>query len=350
MYRLFYVLICLFCSQAIAFDGTSRYESSAPVQSQAEQERLAVLPDLLSQVILKVVGNSDLLSKHDLSPVLQQSAELVKQFQYRRKVPISEDLTEPDRLELVVLFDEARLNQALTKQDLPIWQGVRPQVLAWLAIQQNQGAIVLGDEHNQQSVYQALQTAAQQRGISVMTPVMDLQDQQAVSALDIKNMTVEKIINASNRYGNKVIVIANVQSLAQDEVEIQWQWLINNQSQHFRSQQTTELAIRQGIDKLTNELASQLSRVMSMNSASAYTLTVENVSNFSDYTRLLNYLSNLHNVTAVKVLSLVESTLEVSVDLKGDTDLFNRTVLFEQVIEKVSGIEESSMMRYRLLP
>lgn len=350
MYRLIYAIISLFCSQVYAFDAKSLYESSAPVQNQTEQARQDLTPDLLRNVILKVVGNSSVVKSHDLTPLIERSAEFVQQFQYRRISPINEDLTQPDSLELVVSFDQSRLNQALTGQGLPIWQGARPQILFWLALNRGSQAYILSSENNQQPIFSALQHAAEQRGISIVTPLMDLQDLQSVTVFDIQNMDIEKITSASARYGNKVIVVADAKQKANQSVAIKWQWLINGQHQLFYSEQNTQLAVMDGVDKLTNLLASQLSQVVRSQYGIENKLAVENVNSYSDYSRLLEYLTNLHNVTAVKVLSLAENTLEFTVEVKGDSALFSRTVLFEHVIEEVPMHDDSSIMRYRLLP
>jgi len=60
---------------------------------------------------------------------LLQTDQLTQQYQYHRINKISDDLTQPDQLEVLLTFNEAGLNQSLADVGLPIWGKSRPEVL-----------------------------------------------------------------------------------------------------------------------------------------------------------------------------------------------------------------------------
>ena len=175
MYRLFFVLISLLVGQSFAADVSNLYQSQTPVSSQSDKERIGLAPDVLKQVILKVVGDRSELDTVDLSPILAQTEQLIQQYQYHRTNTISDDLTQPDRLELLLSFNEERLNQSLEDNGLPVWGSSRPEVLIWSAIEEGGKRNILSADNTDLEMVKVIQQSATMRGLPILMPVMDLQ-------------------------------------------------------------------------------------------------------------------------------------------------------------------------------
>lgn len=356
MHRLIFVLISVFATNGFAADVANLYQSRISVATQNEVERSEVAPDVLRQVILKVVGDSDAVEAAYLSPILSRVDQFIQQYQYRRVNKISDDLTQPDRLELLLTFNETRLNQALIKLGLPIWGKSRPEVLLWLAIDDGNKREILGSGDTDMKIPAAIKQAADKRGLSILMPVMDLQDQQQVTFADLWGGFPQSVKDASRRYGAQVVLMASVSVADNGALQARWQSLIDGQSEKWQSRGSFDNTVDTGIDELSNGLARRYSQVVTVAMTTKkygqeYLLQVNNVRDYADYSRVMAYLGKLQLVSGVQLSSLVEDQLDVTVSLKGyDLDVLNRTLAIDRVLIEDSPYSNTAVMRYRLSP
>ena len=185
MHRLFIILISLLATKSFAAEVANLYQSHIPVISQSEQERQYLAPQVLRRVILKVVGDRSALDVIDLDPILGRANKLVQRFQYQRMNEINKDLTKPDRLALLLTFNEVTLKELLTNLGLPTWSRTRPDVLIWLALDDGQHRTIIGTEGIEYHIPILLKKAAEMRGLPIFIPAMDLQDHALVKFIDV---------------------------------------------------------------------------------------------------------------------------------------------------------------------
>ncbi|PCH65787.1 MAG: hypothetical protein COC04_00975 [Gammaproteobacteria bacterium] len=351
MHRLFIVLISLLATESFAAELANLYQSPVPVVSQSEQERQQLAPEVLRQVILKVVGDRSAIDVTDLSPVLGQANKLVQQFQYERINEITEDLTQPDRLALLLKFNEPSLNKSLTNLGLPIWSKTRPDVLVWLALDDGQNRTVIGAESSEHNIPVLLEQAAELRGLPIFLPVMDLQDHAQVKFADVWGDFSDSIELASQRYAPQVILIARVSMEGRFNSQIHWHALINGQSENWQSRGELPTALTAGIEELTDRLARRFTQVVSSNQyEQQLALQITNVGDYADFARLMQYLSKLQYVSDVKLSSLETDKVDVTLSLKGERSVFNQTLSIGRVLVEDTSYNSSSILRYRLMP
>jgi len=351
MHRLFIVLISLLATESFAAEVANLYQSPVPVVSQSEQERQQLAPHVLRQVILKVVGDRSALDVTNLEPVLGQANKLVQQFQYERINEVNEDLTQPDRLALLLKFNEASLNKKLTDLNLPIWSKTRPDVLVWLALDDGQNRAIVGAESTQHNIPTLLQQAAEMRGLPLFMPVMDLEDQSQVRFADVWGDFADSIEFASQRYAPQVILIARVSMTDSFNSQIHWHAVIDGQSENWQSRGDLQTALNAGIEELTDRLARRFTQVVSNNQYDQnLELQITNVSDYADFSRVMTYLSKLQYVSDVQLSSLAGDQVDVSISLKGDLTVFNQTLSIGQVLSEDTSYNSSNVLRYRLLP
>jgi hypothetical protein len=349
MHRIFFALILLLSSQAFAAEVRNLYQSEQPVSSQSEEERQAVSADILRQVILKVVGDSELLQQTDISPILEQSNQLIRQYEYERINVIADDLTEPDRLEVVLSFKPSAVDQLIRDQQLPIWGTSRPETLIWLAVDQGgQRSIVSSDL--QTTLTDTLLAEAEARGIPVLLPVMDLQDQSKVKYTDISAGFLDNIEQASQRYGSPVTLTALAKVADSGNVQIAWKMLLSGQPYQWQSRGDTSSAIKSGIDHLANKLAREFSQVITNpDSATLLAIKVLGVENYSDYVRVMNYLKMIQYVDDVQVTSLSNGSVDLKLNYAGDISVFNKTIAVGRIL-KEEPYSVAGTINYRLIP
>ena len=334
--------------QSFAADVTNLYQSRAPVSSQSEDERQKLAPDVLRQVILKVVGDRSELDTVDLSPILAQTQQLVQQYQYHRVNIISDDLTQPDQLELVLSFNKAKLNQSLTDMSLPIWGNARPEVIIWSAIEDKGVRSILSADDSSLGAVMALQDAASMRGLPVLLPLMDLQDQTQVTYTDLTAGFSETVESASQRYGAPVILMMTTTISENGLVLTDWHARINGESEYWASRGDITTSMSAGINELTDRLAKRFSQRSINQYESLLSLEITDVNDYADYRRVVQYLSSLQYVSDITLVNLVDDKLNLSVSFSGDLTVFDRTVSIDRMLLEESSYTANDVKTYRL--
>jgi hypothetical protein len=345
MHRLFFVIILLLATNSFAAEVANLYQAQVPVSTQTEQERQQLAPEILRKVILKVVGDRAALDIADLSPVLSRANELVQQFQYQRLNEISEDLTQPDRLALILTFNQSALAQALNESSLPIWSSSRPDVLIWLTLDE----YVIGAQSQRADITERLYAAAEQRGLPILLPLMDLQDQAQVRAADVRGGYVDNVAIASQRYGAAVVLTANM-AIENGQAHINWQTELNGQTEVWHSRGDVAVAINAGIEELTDRVSRRFTQVVSNPNSYQYDLEISDVTGFADYSRVMDYLKKAQYVTDVNLVKLSADSLFMRISLQGDLDVFKQALSIERVLAADTFYSDDDVLRYRLLP
>ena len=351
MYKIILLLLTLFTTNSFATEIVDLYQSQQPVANQEEKERTRVSPNILSQVLLKVVGDRALLNATDLTPILAQVSTLIQQSQYRRLNVFADDLTEPDQLALSLKFNESSVNQALTTLRLPIWSKSRPDVMIWLAIDDGDTRRILSADDAEATYTKALHQAALQRGLPILLPIMDLQDQSQIEFADVWGEFTDPIQKATERYAAKIILMGSVSTHRNGGVEVRWQSLINGETLQWQSKGDITTAMQSGIETLTDNVARRFTQVVASNSVQeALDVLISNVRDYADYARVIDYLTQLHYVSDVQIGKLEQDKMTVKVLIRGDKSVFNRTLAIEQVIQQELSNTGSDETKFRLLP
>jgi len=195
----------------------------------------------------------------------------------------------------------------------------------------------------------AIKHAADMRGLPILMPLMDLQDQRQVKFADLWAGFSESILQASTRYAAQVVLMARVAVAKNGAIEVRWQSLINGESEQWQSRGNLDQALRAGIDELTDRLARRFSQVVTSRYGQYYSLQISNVRDYADYSRVINYLNKVQYVSDVQISSLIADQIDISISLKGDLDVFNRTLAIDRVLAE-DNLYNPEKMSYRLLP
>lgn len=348
MRRLLFVLIAFIATNGSATEVADVYQSQVPVSSQSEQEKQLLAPDLLRQVILKVVGDRSTLDVVDLSSVLNRSTDFIQQYQYI-KINKQQDLTQPDQLALSLTFNKPALDNALAELALPIWSQLRPDVMIWLAVENNGRKTLLGSE-SASNLVDDVTNAAQLRGLPIVLPLMDLQDQTQVRFGDVWAGFVDNVDLASQRYGAAISVLAKV--IVNDGfARIEWKTTLNGRTESWQSRGDTSVAIQAGIEELTDRVSRQYTQVITTQFSRDYQMIISGVNNYADFARVSNYLEKRQYVSDVALNTLGGGNMEVTVSLKGDLAVFKQALAIDRVLA-IDSFEQQGFneLYYTLLP
>ncbi|UPH44529.1 DUF2066 domain-containing protein [Methylophaga pinxianii] len=346
MPRLFFSLIFVFAASiASAAEVTDLYQAQAPVESQSEQERHRLAPKLLQQVVIKVVGDRRAVEQADISALITDAERYIDKFYYQQ-VPYGDDKTMGNQLVLTLDFNANGVNTALQRIGLPVWDKVRPESLIWMAVEYAGKQQLIG-EGDEDSLLLQVEQAAKQRGIPLLLPLMDLEDQTQLTFNDVSTGNNAAVQQASARYGASVIVTARL-SGTEESAEISWQAMMGDHLERWSSQGTVQTAIENGISELADRLGRRLNMALSETGESALVIQVSDVHDYAGYSRLMDYLGSLQAVSDIKVGSLGSEKLDLVLRIQAEPEKFRQLLSMGRVIQPNNA--DNSGSQYRLLP
>lgn len=351
MHRLFIALILLSLTcGSYAAEVNNLYQAAAPVSSRDAQQRSQMAPALLRQVMLKVVGNQSLLDSAPLEQTLRKAEQYVQQYEYQRSNIVAADLTRPDQLALKLKFDPSAVNRAVEALKLPVWGKVRPDVLVWAAIDNNGQRSLLGLETMDQGVFKPLSMAADKRGLPIVLPLLDLQDQTALSVDAVWQQSQADVKAASERYGADIVLTARM-TLDNEQVQIDWTAAGDNLRHRWQSQGELEQALQAGMGELADKMALQYSPIAdSQGPAQRLKLQISNVLDYADFNRLMAYLEQLDLITDIRVDNLGAQQLDLDIAFRGNQEVLQRTLTVGSLLVEESNFSGNDARHYRLIP
>lgn len=347
MSRLFFVLILLITSHTLAASVDNLYQAQAEITSQGEQERQQVTAAILQKVLLKVVGDRAALANKDISPLLSHADRFVERYAYVQQDKQGNKTAQS----LSLTFNEQDLNETLRALALPIWGKSRPEVLLWLVIKEGKQQTILGSESQSSPLFGIIQQQADNRGLPLFLPLMDVEEQQQLRRAQSSHALDETnpFLLAAKRYGAKVILLATVNKQAEN-ISVDWQWLADGQHEQFKSEGEPTEALRNGVNQLADTLATQFTQEDKSPLKQDYQLHISQVKDFSDHSRVVSYLTNLQYVSKVDVMRLNASGLDVSIVLDAGLLIFERTLEVDGFLSKQAIIKKPTptILQYRL--
>jgi len=340
----FLILFAFQAQNAYAIKVSGLYQAAVTVADESVSKRNPAIKQALIKVLVKLTGDRNIRSSSDIAPLIERPERFVQQFRYRQV----DNLEEPDvrSTELLVEFDETALNDGLRSYGLTIWGQERPSVLVWLAHEQNETRRLVSFEDRPEYL-NMLDAGATARGLSLLFPLLDLEDSSQISVSDVWGGFKDPISGASNRYQADVILTAKVIQVLPNLWESNWTAYINDQTQSWVSEgELAEIVLQEGIDELADRVASQYA-----NTGSSVTevieLLVTDVDNLDKYARALSYLESVQSVSSVQVKRVSRNNVMFTLVNRGGLAAIDQSVALGKTLELVSNNEQ---LTYRLLP
>jgi uncharacterized protein len=325
-------LLWMVASLAGAVVSQQLFESEVVVQSQAPAERSAAMKSALEEVLVRVAGQDSVLTTGPAMALLQKPARLVQQYRYFT-VPDSE----PPILKLWVRFDGDAIRQSLQQQGLAYWGAERPDTLLWLAVEDRGKRYVVSADDNS-DVHEQIVQVAKQRGVPILFPLMDLEDQSQARFSDIWGGFFEHVLNASARYNPQAVLIGRLNRSSSGGWSARWYMDVAGRTASWSdSRQQLAALLQQGMDDTADQLASRFAVAHQGGGDNVVRISVDGVRTLAAYARINEYLNSLTSVVDVQVEQLTGSQVQYSLQLNGGLQGLTRTVSIGTVLEPVAG-------------
>ena len=192
--------------------------------------------------------------------------------------------------------------------------------------------------------------AADSRGMPLLLPLMDLQDQAQLTFSDVWGDFTAQILQASERYGAPVVLTGRMTRLAEDSWNIRWSSFYAGETQQWQSQGDMSNALYAGIDVATDNLAERFTRLTQNQTEEAMTLKISGVNDYADFSRVMVYLKKLQSASLVRMVQIDKTDLIVSMNYAGQAEGLNELISIGRVLEKDFIGTQTKMQGYRLLP
>lgn len=271
-----------------------------PVEDQQAEERERAVRAAMEQVLVRLTGQEGIAQSEAVEPLLRQSGRFMQRYQY--------EMEDGRRLVLSMQFDGAAIRKALAARSVASWQQDRPPVLVWLALEQQGRRILVGGEDGTEA-RALLQAAAAKRGLLLLFPLMDSEDQQRISPADVFGGFGERAVAAGERYGATQMVMGRMYREGSGWAA-RWNSSGVGDGGWSSSGATQEEVLNAAAAELAERMASRYAVLPSADEAERrLRIQVSGVSSLRDFDRLQRHLRSLGGVVTVQPLGLEPDTV-----------------------------------------
>lgn len=336
--RFLVLCLCLLSFNAFAVNVPDLYRVSVAVDDQRTESRKLGVQWAFQQLLIKISGSQQVLLNPTLVAATENAERYMQGFSYQQ-----DNLD--DQIYLQAWFSKALVIPLMRRANAPIWGENRPLILNWLALEpvaaennMSRGERLLISE--QVPEWQThLERAFSDRGLPILWPIADLEDQSNLPLNRLWWLSPETIGQASQRYQTDAILAGKLHQIAQGR------WQYKGLLFHAQQQKSVITEAESPITALTLASAeagnyfANLFAIKSdpMNGRLGIRVLVKKVKNFTDYSQVLAYLKSITGVRLVEVAEVDKDNLQLYLSLEGDWAKVQRII---QLDNKLSILQE----------
>jgi hypothetical protein len=326
-------LVALLPLNVIAVEVSGLYQAEIEVADQGQEERSRAIVDGFKQVVVKITGSRSAAANSTVRSAAAGSGRYVQQYRYQLKSIESGADSPEEKTFIQMSFDRIAVNQLLRNAGLPVWGSQRPQTLAWVGVESNGQRRLLRPESDQQLISQ-LQQQAFNRGISIMLPLMDLEDQSALTVSDLWGSFDTPVQRASERYSPDLIAIIRLRVASNGNVSSNWSLIGADENRRWEHQGSRLIDVtREGINDIADALALRFAPAGG-NQSEMVTMQVENINSFAELARVQKMLTNSAAVDDFELRSARQDKVIFAMTLRGGLDAFAQAMTITGVLAK----------------
>ena len=285
-----------------------------PVDSRSQAALIKVAPEALQQVLVKMSGNPSVSVIPEVHLAMtQQAASLVQSFSYTREGSGSSQLIAH------IHFDKRAVEKLLEQASQAIWRANRPVTLAWVNLDRNDNTVnTIISSDDQTPVAYALTNDANNVGLPLILPAMDLQDQGYTNTSSNMPFDMSNLLAVGKRYHASSVLAGNLTVAVDGSWEGQWMYLLNGTAHQWDSAGATpEDVIRQAVSNMDSIMSSVMAVRDNPKLQSTVGLQIEGVTNLRDYALMLSDLRALNVIARIAVAQLNGATMVLRLKVVG---------------------------------
>ena len=299
-------MLMLFAGYGSSVQGTEvggLYEATAPVAGSEAAARNGAIREAFGKVLVKITGNSRIATRKAVAEDLDNAARYVEQYRYE-PAPAVAGSDQTGQL-LQVSFDKGELDRLLQRRGLPVWSANRPSVLVWVG-EERQGKRRLLNPDIDADLRLPLDQVAAERGLPLLLPIMDLEDQGQLQVADIWGDFETNIRAASRRYAPDLILTGRLVGGNAGMWRGEWRLYFADSQHNWNNEAASRNdLVADALRRTADSLADRFAPLRDERSLSTVRLRVAGITSLADYAAILELLSTQSTLDRV-VVALVE--------------------------------------------
>ena len=329
----------LYVSATNAAEVEGLFSAEVEVPAQTDEARDAGIKSALSTVLLKLTGDRQIASRAQVAPLLGKAEKIVQQYRFRDKPSDQEGM--PAAHHLWAAFDGAAIMTFLQDAQIPVWGRSRPSVLVWAVVEED-GARMILDPDVRVSAKAAMDARANARGLPMVYPLWDLDDQRALSSGDVWGNFTETIQRASVRYRTNAILVGRV--FKRGRADWNGRWTLYDTNGRFdweTSSSSADDALAAGVDATADNMTKRYAQVMSTGAGEQLIFIITGVDSVTKYGKAVQHLEGLDAVARLRVMTVQDTVLKLQLQLRGNRNGLAQMIALGDVM---APQQESSLL------
>lgn len=329
-----FALAVIFANVAAAVPVENLYDAQVDVPSQSAADREAGIRNAFGAVLVKLTGDLQAAKRPEAQLMLKQAERYVEQYQYSQKRGSPGQTVQGETL--WVGFDASAVTRSLQDSGLPIWGRNRPYLIMWIGVEES-GRRYLVEPGTQSELRSAVETAAAARGLPLLLPLMDLEDQAAIDAADVWGNFSDRIAKASSRYRANGILVGRIHKEPTGQWRSRWSLDEGGTSNQWEARSgSLREALTAGVDGTADVLARRYAQVLTA-SSEELSFAVEDVNSTARYAKVVRYLESLESVGDLRVVAVEGERVLFRLRLRTDRDGLGRSLALGDLLVPTNG-------------
>jgi hypothetical protein len=297
-----------------------------PVSDHSPVSLKKVLPEALSEVLIKLSGNAGVMTLPTVQSALPQVNDIVASYSYSMKAPNAASAPE---LMADITFDKKAITALLNNAGQPIWGADRPVTLVWLdQVDANDQANFVGSaDQATDPMAMAMTADAKALGLGVMFPMMDLTDQTDVGDDPSTIFSDHHLSVASKRYGTTSILSGKI-THSGNEWSAHWKYVLDGAPIEWddTAGSVNQLALN-AVNSVAGSMISQLSMANPGAPSNTAVLLVSGISDLSQYASVQKYLTALAPINNVSLQGVDANGMMLKIEYTGTENVLKQAIV-----------------------
>lgn len=362
----------------------------AEVEDQSQSTRNKAISEAFKLVLVRYTG----LTPQSLSSTIRENRltanQYLQRYQYETIDESQLQPSEDETLNLIMIFDEVGIAKLLSQLNLPAWNNNRPELLTWIAVGDKRFRLLLGPDYESQlktlirgtgndpfldmssfadqpqpssnndteeetldpleqlfldkvgtdqSLLDVMGMIADERGLPLILPLLDLEDSLTIDSADVWGQFVTQLRLASERYNPDAILAGRVELVA-DGWLMDWLLLDQSTSEVWQgSAETLSEALSAGLEQSIERIASRFAVVQDTSTSSLIEVSITGINSLSDIAAVEAYLKAQPAISALYPSRVNTTEVRFKLALIGELASLLQSIQLEKRLEETTVSE-----------
>jgi len=310
------ILLVVISSSTFAVEVKDLYLVKWPVQEQSKTAEWKAALAGFKEVLVRKSGSDEILNNPQVQQAYRKVTGYLQRFEYSRQTEKNAEFPY-----FISLYFEPRLiDDIIQKSRFPLWGANRPVTIIWLAVEDESKRTIIDGSEVSNDVFIELEQNATRRGLPIITPLMDLDDELIVSISDIWGRFPSTIKQASQRYAADSILFGRITKDGQ-HWNGKFGYINQNKETSFEIDSSSkQQVVADMTDKLAEILCSKYCVIEEIGQKNEIFLDVSDINNFQEFKAVEDYLAELSSVAKSEIVKINQYHVLYRLTLLGQVD------------------------------